>query len=100
MGSREEIRIVIVDRGFIFAGPIKRAADGAITIERGVCVRRWGGDSKGIGYTAKHGPTGRDAVDGMPCGVEVPAISVIAVVGCDQDAWSRTIKTACDEIEQ
>ena len=74
------IQIVIVDRGFVFAGKAAIEND-FCTIENAKCIRQWG-TKKGLGELV-NGPLPETKADESGT-VLVPMNSVIAFIKCNQ----------------
>ncbi|WP_337186609.1 hypothetical protein [Phenylobacterium sp.] len=79
------LSIVIADRGWVFVGKVTSDAD-YTHIEGARCVRRWG-TSKGLGELAKLGPRPNTVLD-EAADTKIAARAVIAIVPCEQAAWS------------
>jgi hypothetical protein len=74
------IQIVVVDRGFVFAGKASIEGD-FCTIENAKCIRQWG-TKKGLGELV-NGPLPETKADESGT-VLVPMKSVIAFIKCNQ----------------
>ena len=82
MGGK--VKIVVLDRGWVFVGRVSVTDDGDIRIENAQCVRRWG-TTQGLGQL-RSGPTNHTVVD--PAGTVIaPARSVVFMLDVEDDAW-------------
>lgn len=74
-----EKRIIVADRGWVFAGECEDNEDGSVTIRNAKNIRRWG-TSTGLGELA-NGPTSKTVVD--PAGTVrcTPIISFAIIKG-------------------
>ena len=83
------IRIVVVDRGWVFVGRVTEEESGNIIISDARCIRRWGTDEcrPGLGWLASNGPTEKTKLD--PSGtVHIPLHSIIALFDVSEDKWN------------
>ncbi|MDE2101100.1 MAG: hypothetical protein KGL39_27885 [Patescibacteria group bacterium] len=81
MAEKISQEIVVVDRGWVFVGRVKRGAD-AVLIEDAKTVRRWG-TSRGLGQLALEGAQPNTVLD--PVGtISVPARAVIFSIVCQK----------------
>lgn len=80
----ENPQIIVLDRGFVYAGRVE-IADGFVTITQAKCVRRWG-TSNGLGELAAKGPQSRTVLDDAGT-VVAPMTALIHLIGCKADAW-------------
>jgi len=77
--------VVVVDRGWIFAGDMSLTADGYVRLDNAVHVFRW----ESMGFAKMIEDWKSSKVDLRPCAsVEVPADSVIFRVPVSND-WGR-----------
>ncbi len=82
------IKIVVVDRGWVFVGRVTTLEGDQVLIEQAQCIRRWG-TTRGIGEL-RRGPTQSTKYD--PAGtVTVPGRAVICMFEVEGDAWTREI---------
>ena len=82
------IKIVVVDRGWVFVGRVMTLEGDQVLIEQAQCIRRWG-TTCGIGEL-RRGPTQSTKCD--PAGtVTVPGRAVICMLDVEGDAWTREI---------
>lgn len=74
-----EKRIIVADRGWVFAGDCEDHEDGSVTIRNAKNIRRWG-TSTGLGELA-NGPTSKTVVD--PAGTVrcTPIVSFAIISG-------------------
>lgn len=81
-----DIRIVILQRGWVMVGQFER--DGLdCKLHNASVIRIWG-TTRGLGEIAKHGPnpdkTQLDPTNGV---VEFDYLTVVATIACNEDAW-------------
>lgn len=82
------IKIVVVDRGWVFVGRVTTLEGDQVLIEQAQCIRRWG-TTRGIGEL-RCGPSRATKYD--PAGtVTVPGRAVICMLEVEGDAWTREI---------
>ncbi len=78
-------QIVILDRGFVYAGDVREEGDWLV-ISNAQNVRRWG-TKKGLGELATGGPTKTTILD--PAGtVKAPRRAVIGMLACEAAKWA------------
>lgn len=78
-------QIVILDRGWVFAGDVTVEGDFCI-IAQARNVRRWG-TTKGLGELAASGPLPSTVLDTAGT-VRAPMRAVIAMLACEADKWT------------
>ena len=79
-----EVRIVILQRGWVMVGRWSRDGD-MCSLEQAAVIRAWG-TTKGLGELAA-GPTSSTKLD--PAGhVEFHILTVVATLDADEDAWA------------
>ena len=83
----EDIRIVVLQRGWIMVGRFER--EGTICKLRNASVIRSWGTTKGLGELAKDGPTPSTKLD--PCNglVEFDWLTVVASISCEVEKWKK-----------
>lgn len=79
-------QIVVLDRGFVYAGRAA-IADGFITITKAQCVRRWG-TSKGLGELAAEGPKTHTVLDDAGT-IVAPVSALVHLIACEAAAWPQ-----------
>lgn len=83
----EGFAIVIVDRGFVYAGIVAWEYDWCV-IRNALNIRRWG-TRRGLGELALSGPTSLTMLD--PCGtVRVPMSHVITIIETEAEPWRKS----------
>lgn len=83
MGNEKNRVVLVVDRGWIFAGDATKTADGYVRLDRAVHVFRW----NGIGFAMMVQEWKSDKVDLRRCEpVEVPAAAIVFRVPVS-DEW-------------
>jgi hypothetical protein len=80
-----DLKIIILDRGWVFIGFIKKSVDDFFFIERAHCIRFWG-TTDGIGQLALSGPTEKTKLDRAGT-VTVPRHALIAALDVDPKNW-------------
>ena len=78
-----DIKIVIVDRGFVYIGNVEDNAS-FLTLRNAQNIRVWG-TSKGLGELVG-GPTSGTILDTVGT-VRIPARAVISIIDVDQNKW-------------
>lgn len=81
----KDIRIVILQRGWVFVGEYSRTGEDC-TLENASVVRRWG-TTKGLGQLAIEGPTEDTTLDPTPT-VRFHVLTVVATIDCKAEVWS------------
>ena len=83
-----EIRIVILQRGWVMVG--RYSQDGTrCRLDNASVVRIWG-TSRGLGELATSGPLPNTKLDPCPP-VEFHELTVIATINCVEEVWSSKI---------
>lgn len=83
-----EVAIVILDKGFVYAGFVHFSeCGGYLTIRNGVCVRRWSVES-GLGQVASNGPD-KDVILNECPDIFVPVRSLIHMLAINRAKWER-----------
>ncbi len=82
--AENDIRIVILQRGWVVVGYYKRI-NGRVLVTKASVIRNWG-TTKGIGELVA-GPTAKTVLE--PCGeVDLHELAEIASIKCDASKWS------------
>jgi hypothetical protein len=85
-----EVRIVILQRGWVMVGRYHRDGDNCQLRDASV-IRNWG-TSKGLGEIAGEGPkkdTKLDPTNGL---VEFHRLTEVATIVCKEEAWKSQLK--------
>ena len=82
-GCKGDIKIAVLDRGFVYVGHTELSADW-LTITRAQNVRVWG-TSKGLGEL-RSGPLPNTKFDNVGT-VKVPVRALISLIDVEQKAW-------------
>lgn len=79
------VKIVILQRGWVMVGYYKRDGD-QCTLTNASVIRQFG-TTKGLGEIAKDGPTASTKLE--PCNglVEFHQLTVIAMINCEASKW-------------
>lgn len=80
----EEIRIVILQRGWIVIGNYYQK-DSKCWIENGYVIRQWG-TSEGLGQLAIEGKQENTVLDKIPK-TEFHELTIVASMVCDKEKW-------------
>lgn len=84
----QDIRIVVLRRGFVVVGRYERTGDD-VTVSGASVIRRWG-TTRGLGEIAAGGPTASTVLE--PCGVvRCHALAVISTIDCEGDKWTAHV---------
>lgn len=88
--SSDDIRIVILQRGWVFVGRFSQ--DGTrCRLDEASCIRVWG-TTRGLGELVQ-GPTGSTKLD--PAGeVSFHELTVVATLKCEASKWAQHLKPA------
>lgn len=79
-----EIKIVVLDRGFVYVGEVEIDAD-FVTIRNAKNIRSWG-TSKGLGELVS-GPLSATKLDSVGT-VKCPARALISLIDVEQSKWN------------
>lgn len=82
------IRIVILQRGWVFVGRYYEQGE-KCRLENASVIRNWG-TTKGLGEIASGGPTSSTKLDPTPT-VEFHKLTVIATINCDTTVWKNKL---------
>ena len=82
-GAKGDIKIVVLDRGFVYVGHVEVSADW-VTIQRAQNIRVWG-TSKGLGEL-RNGPLASTKLDNVGT-VKAPTRALISLIDVEQKAW-------------
>lgn len=84
MSDKSDLKIVILDRGFVLVGHATVDGDWVTTTNASI-IRRWG-TTKGLGELAMNGPLRDTKLD--PIGtVRSPLRALIGLVDCEAAKW-------------
>ena len=81
--TKGDIKIVVLDRGFVYVGHVEVSADW-VTITRAQNIRVWG-TSKGLGELT-HGPNSGTKLDNVGT-VKAPFRALISLIDVEQSKW-------------
>lgn len=85
MDNDNDIRIVVLQRGWVAVGRYSRAGEHA-KLARASIVRRWGTD-KGLGQLASEGPRPNTQLDAAP-DIEFHALTEVFNIRCNPEKWA------------
>lgn len=86
-----DIRIVVLQRGWVAVGRYTRDGDHA-KLDKASIVRRWG-TSKGLGELASSGPLANTVLDPAPT-VEFHALTEVLNIRCNPETWAKHFEAA------
>lgn len=81
------LRIVVLDRGWVFVGRVTERSSNDLQIDEACCVRYWG-TKKGLGQLANEGPLAETKLDPSPR-IIAPGRAVIFTMDCDESKWTK-----------
>lgn len=81
----KEVRIVILQRGWVFVGNWKKLDNGDCSLTEASCIRRWG-TTKGLGELVS-GPTSSTILDKVG-EVKFNELTIVASIICGGEKWS------------
>ena len=84
-----EIKIVILQRGWVVVGRFERNGSDCKVHDASV-IRNWG-TTRGLGEIAKDGPTESTKIDPTNGLVEFDYLTVVASISCNQVAWAKYV---------
>ena len=84
MGSDQNVRIVIAQRGWVFVGLVEQRGDDVI-LTRARNIRRWG-TKQGLGELAAKGPLPDTKMD-LAGEVIIHKLAVVAQLKCNPETW-------------
>lgn len=85
---KKDVRIVVLQRGWVYVGNFSRNSNGDCTLEKASCIRRWG-TSKGLGQLVK-GPLENTVLDAAGT-VRFNEMTMVNSLDCDGEAWSKHV---------
>lgn len=83
----EELKIVVLQRGYIVVGMVSQSGT-TVTVSRGSFVRRWG-TTKGLGELANSGPLENTKLDPCHGPIEVHERDVVFRLACNRERWGN-----------
>lgn len=87
---KQDIRIVILQRGWVMVGRYSQKGD-ECQLEGAKVVRRWG-TTRGLGELATGGPVdGKTVLDPAPT-VRFHALTVVASIACEASKWAALVQ--------
>lgn len=82
----KDIRIVILQRGWVFVGNYEKLENGECILTSASCIRRWG-TTKGLGELVD-GPTTKTILDLVGV-VKFNELTVVASIECRGEKWLK-----------
>ena len=89
LNKSEDIRIVILQRGWVFVGRYSETDKGCVLTN--AKNYRYQGSKKGFGYVAKEGPSGECKLDPCELPVRFNPLTVIATIDCEGAKWKSQL---------
>lgn len=87
VNQSEDIRIVILQRGWVFVGNYKKVSDSECVLTNAKNYR-YQKSGQGFGYVAKNGPTGDCKLDPCELPVRFHPMTVVATIDCEASKWN------------
>lgn len=84
-----EIKIVVLQRGWILVGRFERNGDNC-KLHNASVIRNWG-TTKGLGEIAAGGPTSSTKLDTTNGLVEFDSLTMVLSIACNQSAWVKHV---------
>ena len=84
--ASSDVRIVILQRGWVMVGRYLRAGDDCALTNCSV-IRLWG-TTKGLGEIAEGGPTSKTVLDKCPT-ARFHALTIVASLDCVESKWRK-----------
>ena len=80
-----DIKIVVLQRGWIYVGRFEKDVNGLCKLHNASCIRTWG-TTKGL-QELVNGPTSTTKLDKCEGIVEFDWLTVIHTIGCNKSKW-------------
>lgn len=84
-----EIKIVVLQRGWVLIGKFERKDD-QCKLHQASVIRNWG-TTKGLGELAQNGPTSSTKLDKCNGLVEFEALTMVLSISVDESKWASKI---------
>ena len=84
-----EVKIVILQRGWVMVGRLERNGSECKLTQANV-IRIWG-TKKGLGEIAMNGPLKETVLDKCGGVVEFDYLTVVAAIACDESKWQNAL---------
>ncbi|CEF48278.1 unnamed protein product [uncultured bacterium] len=85
--SGRKFQIVVLDRGFVYAGHVAIEGDW-VDIEDAINLRYWG-TTRGLGQLALEGPTDGTKIDRVGH-VRAPIRALISLIDTREESWTQS----------
>lgn len=87
INQSKDIRIVILQRGWVFVGNFQKVSDSecVLTNAKNYRLQKSG---KGFGYVAKNGPSLDCKLDPCELPVRFHPLTIVATIDCDGEKWN------------
>ena len=86
INQSSDVRIVILQRGWVFIGNYQKVSDSECVLTNAKNYRRQR-SGQGFGYVAKHGPSEECVLDPCELPVRFHPMTVVATIDCEASAW-------------
>ena len=87
--SEGDVKIVILQRGWIMVGRLERKSSDYKLFNASV-IRKWG-TTKGLGEIADGGPTASTELDSCNGTVQFDYLTVVATIDCNDKKWEKVV---------
>ena len=87
--SEGDVKIVILQRGWIMVGRFERKGSDC-KLNSASVIRVWG-TTRGLGEIAENGPTSSTKLDPCYGTVEFDYLTVVATISCNEEKWKKEI---------
>ena len=91
LNKSNDIRIVILQRGWVFVGRYSQVNENECILTDAKNYR-YQGSKQGFGFVAKHGPSENCKLDPSELPVRFNPLTVIATIDCDGEKWQEKLK--------
>ena len=91
LNKSDDIRIVILQRGWVFVGRYAQVNENECVLTDAKNYR-YQKSGQGFGYVAKYGPTPDCKLDPCELPVRFNPMTIIATLDCEGNKWSDTLK--------
>ena len=85
-----DIRIVVLQRGWVFIGLWNKRNDDEIALSNAYCIRRWG-TTEGLGELARKGKLSSTILDKAKDTVHFHPLSCIFSIPCEESKWKELV---------
>lgn len=86
--KNSDIKIVILQRGWVMVGRYKKTGD-SCSLDNAYVIRKWG-TTKGLGELALSGPQSDTTLD-KAGRVEFHVLTIVATINCVPELWKQSL---------